>query len=245
FTTSTESVTYTVAVQEQCYNSNTTSNWSTATSSSYTRPSSGGPITYNGGRGSWTAPAGVTSVTAYVWGAGGSGSSGCFNQGGGGGGAFATKVISVTPGSSYNYSVGSAASEGAGYDSWFVNSSTVLAKGGGYASSTTGAIGGQASASIPTTGAYSGGNGSNGDTSSAWGGGGGGGAGSGGNGSNGIYGSPGTGGAGGVGTYPGGGGGTGSGGSAGAAPGGGGGGTDSYDCGLGTLGGNGKIILVW
>jgi len=118
FTTSTESVTYTVSVQKQCYNSNTTSNWSTATSSSYTRPSSGGTITYNSGSGSWTAPTGVSSVTAYVWGAGGSGYSGCFTQGGGGGGAFATKVISVTPGSSYNYSVGSVALGRAGYDSW-------------------------------------------------------------------------------------------------------------------------------
>jgi len=250
FTTSTQDVTYTVAVQAQCYNPVTSSSWSTAKSASYYRPSAGGTVTYNSGSGSWTAPAGVTSVTAYVWGAGGSGSgTACSNQSGAGGGAFATKTISVTAGSSYSYFVGAPSSGSAGGDSWFINSSTVRAKGGGASPPDDSAgIGGQASACIPTTGAYSGGNGGGGDHASEYGGGGGGGAGSGGNGGTGgtAYGGGGSGGSGGIGTYPGGRGGTGSSPlDPGQSPGGGGGGADTYDCGNGGLGGSGRIILVW
>jgi len=247
FTTSTEGQTYAVSVQAQCYNPITSSSWSTAGSASYYRPLTGGTVTFNSGSGSWTAPAGVTSVTAYVWGAGGGGGTGCVTYGGGGGGAFATKVVSVVAGNSYNYSVGAGVLVGNGGDSWFVNSSTVFAKGGAGSVNQYGGIGGQASSCIPTTGAYSGGNGGNGDTISDFGGGGGGGAGSGGNGGNGgnansSYGWPG---AGGIGTYPGGNGGGDSIAAGGLAPGGGGIGTDAYDCSTGGDGANGRIILVW
>ncbi len=53
--------------------------------------------------GTWTAPAGVGTVTAYVWGGGGGG--GGANGGGGGGGGCAYGTVSVTPGSGYSYHV--------------------------------------------------------------------------------------------------------------------------------------------
>ncbi len=92
--------------------------------------------TYNSGSGSWQAPAGVTSVQAEVWGAGGNGSGdGSYGGVGGGGGGYAIKnVISVTPGNSYSYSV---ASGGSGATTWFYNSTTVAATSGGNASGTT------------------------------------------------------------------------------------------------------------
>jgi Tfp pilus assembly protein PilX len=208
---------------------------------------SGNTVTFTSGSGTWTAPSGVTSVTVYVWGAGGSQEPGYnYDQGGGGGGAFTTAVIPVTPGNRYSYSVGAASTGSAGGDTWFVNSSTVLAKGGGYAGGDGGAAGGQASACIPSASAYSGGNGGAADTSDEWGGGGGGGAGSGsvgGNGGDAYYSGGGAAGAGGTGTYLGGAGSPGSDNSSGSVPGGGGGGSDSYGDNGGN-GANGQIILV-
>ena len=215
-------------------------------------PSGGGgsgtsPVILTSGSGSWTAPAGVTSVTVYAWGAGGSneGNHG-YDQGGGGGGAFTKSVMSVVPGNTYNYSVGMASTGNAGGDTWFVNASTVLARGGGYAGDSGGAAGGQASGCIPSAGAYSGGNGGYADTSDDWGGGGGGGAGSGGAGGRGYAGGDagGSGGAGGTGTYSGGSGSDGSNYSDASAPGGGGGGDDAYGD-MGGNGANGQIILVF
>lgn len=109
----------------------------------------------------WTAPTGVTSVQAEVWGGGGAGGPGWSSIGGdgGGGGAYSKKnVISVTPGTGYTVVVGaggpSVAGNGtgdgtAGGDSSFVNSATVFAKGG------AGGIGGFSSAGTggsPTAG---------------------------------------------------------------------------------------------
>ena len=122
----------------------------------------------------WTAPAGVTSVTAEVWGAGGSGASylNVSNGGasGGGGGAYSKKLnISVTPGNSYTVTVGvggTAVTQGSngnvGGDSWFSSTGTVLAKGGsgGLQQATgdsTGRQGGQASSGVGDT-KYNGGN---------------------------------------------------------------------------------------
>lgn len=135
------------------------SNAAHATQTTYTTP----------GSHSWTAPAGVYSVTVELWGAGAGG--------GGGGGAYSGKnSYSVTPGSSYTVYVGSAAQ-----DSSFVSSSTVLAKGGSIFGT-----GGQASAGVGDV-KYSGGNaGSSGCGGSCWGAGGGGGAGSAGDGGNGF-----------------------------------------------------------
>lgn len=58
----------------------------------------------------WTAHAGVTSVTAESWGAGGAGGQRTTNGGGGGGagGDYTKKVITVTPGNAYTYIVGAA-----------------------------------------------------------------------------------------------------------------------------------------
>lgn len=88
---------------------------------------------------SWTAPAGVTSITVEVWGAGGGGQgvgvNGTSQSGGGGaGGGYVKTTYSVTPGNTYNYKVGSGGSGGEtnkdGEDSWFNSNITVLAVGG-------------------------------------------------------------------------------------------------------------------
>ena len=57
----------------------------------------------------WTCPAGVTSVTAEVWGAGGGGGGGgsTYQGGGGGGGnSFIAGTSATTPGVDYTYKVG-------------------------------------------------------------------------------------------------------------------------------------------
>lgn len=53
---------------------------------------------------SWTAPTGVTTVSAKVWGGGGGGGGG--NGGGGGGGGYSGGTVNVTPGNSYTVIVG-------------------------------------------------------------------------------------------------------------------------------------------
>ena len=93
------------------------------------------------GLGSWTAPAGVTSVQIAVWaGGGGGGGTGAAGNGGGGGagGGYARETaFSVTPGNSYTYYIGRGGNGGngtnngsPGEDSMFNASSTVLAVGG-------------------------------------------------------------------------------------------------------------------
>src|SRR4051812_25043095 len=57
----------------------------------------------------WMIPAGVTSITVEIWGAGGAGGGSQNNTkggGGGGGGAYSSKVITVIPGQTITYSVG-------------------------------------------------------------------------------------------------------------------------------------------
>lgn len=84
----------------------------------------------------WIAPAGVTSVSAVVIGAGGHANAGGGYIAGAGGGALAFKNnYSVTPGSSYTVVVGAAApwnsgSGGAGGNSYFVSTSLCFAMGG-------------------------------------------------------------------------------------------------------------------
>src|SRR5690606_11223133 len=82
----------------------------------------------------FTAPAGVTSITVEAWGAGGGGSSitNFGGGGGGGGGAYASSVIPVTPGTSYNIVVGAGGNANSlgGY-SEFRNSSSTLVKAAG------------------------------------------------------------------------------------------------------------------
>ena len=81
---------------------------------------------------SFIVPAGVTSITVSVWGAGGGGGGSDTNNSGGsggGGGGATTRVIAVTPGDTFNYVVGTggtgglanATLAGNGTNSTFVN----------------------------------------------------------------------------------------------------------------------------
>lgn len=127
--------------------------------------------------GSFTVPAGVTSITVETWGGGGKGGSMSINggAGGAGGGAYARKTITVIPGENHTATVGTGSTVNAnpGNDSWFSTNTTILAKGGGSVAvnSSTGASGGSAAASIGDF-TFSGGNGSNGIPSKSGGGGG-------------------------------------------------------------------------
>jgi hypothetical protein len=147
--------------------------------------------------GTFTVPAGVTSIIVECWGGGGAGGGNADNSldpagaGGGAGGAYARKTLIVTPGTDFTVTVGATVTGdfdgGAnGNPSWFGTAATVYAQGGaggGAATNAQGAAGlGSSSASIGDFVA-AGGNGANG-TDATGGGGGGGGAGSGGNGGN-------------------------------------------------------------
>jgi hypothetical protein len=109
----------------------------------------------------FTIPPGVTSVTVEAWGGGGRGGSrisGTAAYGGGGGGGYSRKVVAVSPGT-YTVQVGVGAnSTSAGGDSWFINNTTILARGGNSVpnNTQTGATGGAVGIGDVT---YSGGNG--------------------------------------------------------------------------------------
>lgn len=110
---------------------------------------------------SWTAPAGVTSVSAVAVGGGGSGGQGNVATGGGGGGLGWKNNIQVTPGQSYTVVVGfggfTAGSSGG--NSYFINTSTVVGYGGagGYVSGQS--SGGGSGGSYVGTGGGTGGEG--------------------------------------------------------------------------------------
>ena len=207
--------------------------------------------------GTFTVPPNIHQVTVEAWGGGGKGGS-CMSQnginvgGGGGGGAYASRSIAVTPGETYTVTVGSGATTSApGGDSWFINTTTILAKGGNSTGDNvkTGSSGGSATSCIGGLSA-SGGDGATGIDNVS---GGGGGAGAesgdigitpsandyrgaiatcyGGNGGNGYISENGDG-------LPG------------ISPGGGGGGgrrnnNNGSNSGLGGFGGNGRIIIKW
>lgn len=124
----------------------------------------------------FTVPAGVTQITVEAWGGGGKGgarSSSSGACGGGGGGAYARKLVTVTPLTTYTVTVGAGATTtAAGGDSWFLNASTILAKGGNSVANNdnNGANGGAAGASIGDV-TYSGGAGAGGGGATAGGGG--------------------------------------------------------------------------
>lgn len=106
----------------------------------------------------WTAPAGVYEIQVECWGGGGNGGQGggdgTEGASGGGGGAYAKKnIIHVIPGLSYLVVVGGVAA-----DSYFIDISTVLAKGGTSAVWKTIGIGGAAASCVGDV-KYSGGNG--------------------------------------------------------------------------------------
>jgi len=126
----------------------------------------------------WTAPPGVTSVLAEVWGAGGHGAvpGGSTGGGGGGGGEYASQTIAVTPGNVYSRVVGAGSSTAAaGGFSSFVGDAAATAKAFGGSSSTTrlGVAGGTGSTNTVHHNGGAGGDG----LSTGGGGGGGGGAG--------------------------------------------------------------------
>jgi hypothetical protein len=58
--------------------------------------------TFSLGTGSWTVPAGITTVVAEIWGGGGGGNSVC----GGGGGGYIKATFTVIPGTDLKYQVG-------------------------------------------------------------------------------------------------------------------------------------------
>ena len=115
---------------------------------------------------SFIVPAGVNFLSVEAWGAGGRGGS-LSNQGaggGGGGGAYSLKTIAVIPGNSYTVHVGQGSNTSLpGGDSWFDNSSIILAKGGNSVTDNdlNGAIGGQSTSCIGDI-VFNGGNGANG-----------------------------------------------------------------------------------
>lgn len=119
----------------------------------------------------WTCPDGVSDISIECWGAGGGGadgggtpSGGDTSTGGGGGGAYSKKnSFTVSPGTGYTVSVGTAGAIGGnGSDTYFKDSSTVLAKGGTGGTGAAGGTGGQSSSGVGDT-KYSGGNGAFGD----------------------------------------------------------------------------------
>lgn len=135
--------------------------------------------------GTFTVPAGITTITVECWGGGGAGggntSNSVFGGGGGAGGAYAKKSISVIPGNSYTVTVGGIrtggnAAGGNGNPSWFGTAATVYAEGGAGGAAPNGGTAsggvGSAAASIGDI-VYAGGNGANGTSSLSGGGGGG------------------------------------------------------------------------
>lgn len=146
--------------------------------------------------GTFTVPAGVTSVDVELWGGGGSGGVAVGTAGratGGGAGAYSKKEnIAVTPLAELTVTVGtggtsvsmnSPAGSGnstqgnAGNDSWFIDTSTILAKGGGAGQAGTDAVAPQANGGAAASGVgdtkFSGGNGASSSNVGSTGGGGG------------------------------------------------------------------------
>lgn len=133
--------------------------------------------------GTWTCPAGVTSVSVECWGGGGAGggSRSTVNSaggGGGGGGYSANGAVTVVPGNTYNIVVGtggigvSNAAGGDGSASSF-NATTVVANGGAGGGRGNSGAGGNGAGLGTGTIRYTGGNGAAGVSGTASGGGGG------------------------------------------------------------------------
>ncbi len=105
--------------------------------------------------GTWTCPAGVTTITVQCWGAGGAGGSanitGTQVGAGGGGGGYTEKTYTVVPGTVYPVTVGiggigdatNTGAAAAGGNSLFNNDNTTIARGGlgGYANGGTAGTG--------------------------------------------------------------------------------------------------------
>jgi hypothetical protein len=203
--------------------------------------------------GVFVVPPNVTTVTVQAWGGGGGGGiDGANNNGagGGGGGAYASSVVSVTPGQIINVTVGAGGTNGvAGGQSSF-GSSVIALGGSSNIANSNGAAGGSGPLSTGTI-KFSGGSGGNGGPAGGNAGGGGGSSASssgdgvpGGNfsgstGGTGGNGPDGDGGNGGTGSTT-----TGTGGTAGSIPGGGGGGRGDNG-GNSASGANGQVIVTF
>jgi hypothetical protein len=111
--------------------------------------------------GSWVVPAGVTSVTVEIWGAGGGGGgSNTNNSGGSGGGsgAYVTRTVTVTPAASIPFTIGTGGTAGAaaGGNGGIGGNSTITI--GGFTLNSNGGNGGVGNAgAVGTGGAASGG----------------------------------------------------------------------------------------
>ncbi|KQO29803.1 hypothetical protein ASF10_04635 [Flavobacterium sp. Leaf82] len=115
--------------------------------------------------GSFVVAAGLTSLTAECWGAGGSGGGNdtSTSAGGGGGGGYSKATITITPNTTINYLVGAGATgtTASGIAGGASTFSTVSANGGGAGTSGTGGAAGIGGAAGTGT-TFSGGKGSNG-----------------------------------------------------------------------------------
>lgn len=97
--------------------------------------------------GTWTKPAGVSTVWVKVWGGGGAGITATSNSsgGGGGGGGYSEGLITVTANVTVTVGTGGATSGAAGSTTSFAGSVTIQATGGSGATTTTGGAGGEGS----------------------------------------------------------------------------------------------------
>ena len=136
--------------------------------------------------GTFTVPAGVTTVSVQSWGAGGAGGGNTTTSdggGGGGGGAYSIAPALAVPQGTHTVRVGIGGTANAGAagnpggDSWFMNSTTVLARGGEGGNPPVagagglGGAGGAATPAVAGTTKFAGGNGGRGrDASSGQGG---------------------------------------------------------------------------
>ncbi len=120
--------------------------------------------------GTWTAPAGVTSVTASAWGGGGGGSNasaGGAGGAGGGGGGFAQSTITVVPATGYTVTIGAGGAGGIIFGAAATNGATttfdtaaiLLAKPGLAGVIGTGGIGGTSGGGAIGTTTFAGGTG--------------------------------------------------------------------------------------
>lgn len=137
---------------------------------------------FGSGTGGYVVPAGVTSVTVKVWGAGGGGGAGVSSSGvggAGGGGGYAKSVLTVTPGETLTVVVGSGGTkaggnrrggDGGGYSAVLRSGTYLLQAGGGGGG---GGAEGTSSGDGGAGGAGGGANGVNGTVGEASGGGGG------------------------------------------------------------------------
>ncbi len=132
------------------------------------------------GSGTFTPPAGVTSIRVETWGGGGRGARRTSNGSGsgGGGGGYSRGLINVTPEQTYYYTVGAGgnAATGTGGVSWFnatantnsaptSNATGVLARGGSNKADNNNTAGGGATAGYGNQVTYTGGNGAVGPNS--------------------------------------------------------------------------------